>query len=320
MKYRCLIPFLLCLLLSGCAVGDGAEAPLPTPSPSPRPGVAAILPREKTSLAAGLSEDRIHDHAIFETAAGGPERAYDLDPAGDCVLICCIEGGDNLSPLRALAAAGVPILLYSETGAALPEGFSGLSYDASAAVDTALEQALHHEAHEAPVRLFGLFAGPDSPGARAYGAAEAAGQILDRGSYHPADGEGPEAAEQWLNRQLKQILPGMADGIFAETAELALAAARAVEAAGYDNLEVFSADADDGLLAYMQAHPSILPAAVGPDELFAGQYLRAQAGRLLLHLPAGERAVLLPVLYRAAELSGGEGVLETMGHARVEAE
>ena len=292
------------LLFVGCAGKTAPAEASPSPSPTPRPGVAAILSRDRISLAAGLSEDRIQDRAIFETAAGGTERAYDLDPEGDCVLICCVEEGESLSPLEALAAAGVPVLLYKEGEGPLPEGFSGLVYDAAAGVEGALEQALTYEAHEAPVRLFGLFQKKDSPGALAFSQAVAQGQVQSRGTFTLEGEADPNGAEQWLNRQLKKILPGMADGIFAETAELALSAARAVEQAGYDNLEVFSADADDALLAYMQAHPEILPLAVGPDELFAGQYLRIQAGRLLKHQSIPEQAILLPVLHRAEALSG----------------
>lgn len=106
-----------------------------------------------------------------------------------------------------------------------------------------------------------------------------AGRVYVKGVYYVAEAE--ETAGEWMAGRLEAYYEGMVDGVYAETAGLAVAAAEAMLAAGRADMEIFCADCNDALLALMEAHPALIPFAYGVDEAAAAQACLALAERLI---------------------------------------
>lgn len=106
-----------------------------------------------------------------------------------------------------------------------------------------------------------------------------AGRVYVKGVYYVAEAE--ETAGEWMAGRLEAYYEGMVDGVYAETAGLAVAAAEALLAAGRADMEIFCADCNDALLALMEAHPALIPFAYGVDETAAAQACLALAERLI---------------------------------------
>ena len=90
-------------------------------------------------------------------------------------------------------------------------------------------------------------AGPSARRLRARGAAWQAaveqGRVFVKSTYYAAGAETDAAA--WMSGRLERYYEGMVDGIYAETAELAVAAAETMLAAGRSDMEIFCADSSD---------------------------------------------------------------------------
>lgn len=308
-----IVPALIfvCILFSvSCAGREGIGFPLlfsptpeptPAPSPTPQPVVAVFSGKEHQLFYEGLASEDAGDGAKVVPVEGGLNRARGLTFAGKGALI--VYAGPETADYAALAAAkarGLPLIVYADREDAIPEGIPSLRYDLSGGAEKALDLALSYEHHDAPVRLVGLFTSEESPAFRAFSKGIEDGKVFRKGVY--VEGVTKTPLTEWVMERVAGLSSGTLDGIYAETAEGAVAAARAIQTAGLDGAEVYSAEVNDELLSEMLRLPEILVYAVGRNDAYAGRFLRAQAARLLIGLPFSEDAVLLPRVYAAATL------------------
>lgn len=303
---------LLALLTLGCAGGESAApalfatpspTPTATPVPTPQSAVGILAGETRTLFFEGITADQAGDNARLVRLDNGLADLSGADFQGEHVLIAYLDGSESQrQALGALASSGTKVCAYAPRGEAAPEGVPTLSYDALGAAEKALFEAVAYEPHDTPVRLTGLFSSETSAAFLAYSAGIAEGKVFRRGVY--VEGVTETAMADWILSRMADTLPGTVDGVYAETAEQALAAADAIEKAGLLGVEVFAAEATDALLNRMLAVPEILAVAVGTNDAYAGRYLRAEATRLLLDLPgASDGATLLPRLYSGKTLA-----------------
>ncbi len=286
-----------------------SPSPTPTPTPTPAPVVAVVADRAHELFFEGVAAAVSADSARIATSFSGIADAAAYRAEGRYALIVYLDGSadEDLAPLLAAKARGVPVCVYAAAGQAVPDALISLRYDDSGAAAAALETALTYPPHDTPVRLIGLFASGESDAYQAFAAAADEGRILKKGVYNA--GSAKQDAAEWLDSKLLDALPGTIDGIYAETAALALAAGERIVAAGLTNTEVFCAETGDALLTEMLAHPDVYAAAAGKNDAYAGAYLRAQAGRLLAGLAEAESGTMLPRLFTGAHLAEDWGRL-----------
>ena len=94
----------------------------------------------------------------------------------------------------------------------------------------------------------------------------------------------------WLNEALTRYYPGMLDAIYAETGELAIAAADVLASLGRSDVEVFSAGSDADVLDKLSP---ILVYAAGANLADAGARCVAEANKLFSG-EAAQSKILLP--------------------------
>ena len=165
---------------------------------------------------------------------------------------------------------------------------------ATVAEAAVLDLAIAYPPHDTPVRLFGLFESRESAACTAWQAAVAEGRVFVKGAYYASEAE--ESAEAWMAGRLERYFEGMVDGIYAETAELAVAAAQALLAAGRSDMEIFCTGSSDALLDLMEAHPALVAAAYGVDEAEAGRMCISLAEQMLEgKTPEGASLTAAPV-------------------------
>lgn len=272
-----------------------ATQPLPiaTPASTPRPELVLLSGGGREAFVEGALSAGSESYSA-QVRPFSPEGRVAL-PAGKGALILCLEEGVRFA---APPSRGLPLLVYcteGQQGPDWPEESYALRYDPQGAAETALSQALSYPPHDYPVRLTALFESREGEAYRLFSEAAEAGKVFKKQVYVKEDEK--QKLEHFLVDAVSRALPGTVDGIFAETAELAVAAAQAVSEADIYGLEVFSAAVSDELLALMEAQPGVMAAAVGQDDAFAGSYLRFQAERLLAGLPVPREATLLPALF-----------------------
>jgi len=281
----------------------------PTPTPTPAPVVAVVADRAHELFFEGVAAAVSADSARIATSFAGIADAAAYRAEGKYALIVYLDGatGEDLAPLLAAKARGVPMCVYAAAGQTVPEALLSLRYDDAGAAGAALESALAYPPHDTPVRLIGLFTSSESEAYQLFSAAAGEGRILKKGVYNA--GSAKQNAADWLDSKLSQALPGTIDGVYAETAALAAAAGERILASNLANAEVFCAETDDALLTAMLARPDVYAAAAGKNDAYAGAYLRAQAGRLLAGLADAESATMLPRLFTGARLADDWGRL-----------
>ena len=283
--------------------------PTDTPVPTPAPVVAVVAEDRNAGFWEGLQTFPADDGAFVQRVEGGLEAVPALHFEGaSVILVCLTEPSPDFAPLRQAMERGSHVYVYAANGQQVPEDIPSLTYREAGSAEAALERALTYPPHDTPVRLFGLLANGESAAYRAWAAAAAEGRIFAKAVFY-ADGGDDFAA--WMDKRLDKTYPGMLDGIYAETAALALAATEALVAAGRTDMEVFSAAVDDAVLAMMLEHPEILVSATGANPIRAGRLLRESAyAQLLGILPASKE--LLPRTFTAETLAAewaalGEG-------------
>ena len=140
---------------------------------------------------------------------------------------------------------------------------SVITYDDTQEIDMALDAVLTYPPHDAPVRLFALFTSEDSAASVRYEELTAEGKIMQKRTWYAAEAVGepedeepteePEEsaqstespqiqdgdmskatllAQEWVAERLESYYAGMVDAIFAETEELAVAAANGIAGSG----------------------------------------------------------------------------------------
>ena len=261
-----LLSLAFCLLLFGCGIGSPFLAasptpvaspttpPTPTPSPTPAPYIAVFGAEESSAFAAGISKaaETGEYPVTFET--GYLDALASYAPPGSCVAIVLLQNEQDALPKTA-----VPVFAFASKGQRVDAATPHLTYADAYAAETALTFALTYPPHETPVRLIGLFTSEESRAYTVFHSYAAEGKVFAKAVFltvTPAPEETPDpqaetpapTPEPALAEQLAELFerfyPGMIDGVFAETGELAVAASEALASLGRDDMEVFSAATD----------------------------------------------------------------------------
>ena len=249
-------------LLAGCGpLSEGlplfatpSPVPTPTPAPTPVPVVALYGAETDPAFARGVREAVDEAGFWFSAEGGEPSDVADLDYGGACCAVVRVT--DEADDLTALSDAGLPVLLYQAGSRALPPGFPGVAVERAETARALLDAALSYPPHDPPVRLFGVFESKEGDAYAAWTGGIQEGKILEKALFIAAD-DPSDPCDDWMGRMLSAFYPGMVDGVYAETARLALSCASALIAAGRDDMEVFSCGVDGELRALMEARPDL---------------------------------------------------------------
>ena len=261
-----LVSLAICFLLFGCGVGSPLLAasptpvsspttpPTPTPSPTPAPYIAVFGAEGSSAFAEGISKaaETGEYPVTFETGYLDALSAY--APPGSCVAIVLLKDEQDTLPETAL-----PVFAFASKGQRVDSATPHLTYADAYAAETALSYALAYPPHETPVRLIGLFTSEESRAYTVFEQDASKGSVFVKASFFtvtpapeetpdpqaetPAPTPEPVLAER-LTTLFSRFYPGMIDGVFAETGELAVAASEALASLGRDDMEVFSAATD----------------------------------------------------------------------------
>lgn len=295
------LPLLLATLLTGCGILpiSARETPAVEPSatpvllaasspvpaqPTPQPEVVVFGAEASRSFQQGLTDAAAEGEFAVTFVSGGMESLAAYQPQG---AVCAAVYWDD--PSIEIPSASFPLFVYAAHGQTGAGSNPMLVYDASGAAESALEAAIAYPPHETPVRLIGLFASETSPGYTVWKEAAATGRVYSKAEFFLNDSE-LQAASVWFAEQLDKFYPGMIDGVYAETGELAIAAIHQLRGRPREDMEVFScssdADADLSL-------SSLMPVVVGADLYKAGE-LSYEAASALLQGKTVESSVLSP--------------------------
>lgn len=295
------IALLLCAPFFGCVPGGlfpsgtpgpsptPTVAPTPTPSPTPEPVIAVFGADGAASFSEGIAEAAKDDGTRVTFLPGGLEALARYEPRGAAAAVVFLA-----EPAEALPSVGFPIYVYASVGQPLPEEIPHLTYDDSGAAADALDFAISYPPHETPVRMLGLFTSNESEAYAAWRAAAKAGRVYPRAVYLEDDAE--KVVESWVSDQLAALYPGMVDAIYAETGELAVAAASVLLLRGRDDVDIFAASSGGGA---DRAQSALLPVVVGADLYDAGSlcYHRARAllfGGAVVSSTAAPKRLVIP--------------------------
>lgn len=291
---------LLAALLAGCGVlpVSATAAPAGTPGstpvsfavapdpaePTPKPEIVVFGAEASRSFQEGLADAAAQGTIAVSFVPGGMEALASYQPQGAvCAVVYWNEPGD------ALPVVGFPVFAYAAHGQTAAENIPLLVYDPSGTAESVLEEAISYPPHETPVRLIGLFASETSPGYTVWKEAAAKGRVFSKAEFFLNDSE-LQAASVWFAERLDEFYPGMIDGVYAETGELAIAAVHQLRGRVRDDMEVFScssdADADLSL-------SSLMPVVIGADLYKAGG-LCYEGAFALLQGKTVESSVLSP--------------------------
>ncbi|MDO4573364.1 MAG: hypothetical protein Q4C13_08335 [Clostridia bacterium] len=307
-----MLPILLLLLLTASLGASCSGAPLAaitpspspvpthTPVPTPVPVIAVVAPEDYACFWEGIETAGMDDGASVMPVAGGLASVPALSFSGASVILAYLEEPEpDYEPLRQAMQRGSYVYVYAANGQDVPEDIPALTYSSAGAAEASLDAAIAYPPHDTPVRLFGLFSDRGSAAHAAWSAAVEAGRVFVKATYYAAEAETEFAA--WLEDRLAKVYPGMLDGIYAETASLAVQATDALAAMGRTDIEVFAAEAGDAVLTKMLEYPGILVSATGANPVRAGYMLRESAyAQLIGILPASRE--LLPRTFSSATL------------------
>ena len=283
------VPLLLAVLFTGCGVlpVSATESPAATPSaapvsletavsdpaePTPSPEIVVFGAEASRSFREGLTSAASQGTISVSFVPGGIEALASYQPQG---AVCAVVYWDN--PAITIPSVGFPLFVYAAHGQTGAGSNPLLVYDASGAAESALELAISYPPHETPVRLIGLFVSETSPGYTVWKEAATKGRVFSKAEFFLDDFE-MQTASKWFAERLDEFYPGMIDGVYAESGELAIAAVHQLRGRVRDDMEVFSvssdADADLSL-------SSLMPVVVGADLYKAGGLCYESALELL---------------------------------------
>ena len=209
-------------------------------------------------------------------------------PKEPCVAIVYLNGADAEVP-----QSSVPVFVFAAEGQRVGAQVPHLTYADAYAAETALDLCVAYPPHETPVRLIGLFTSAESRAYTVWREAATSGRVFSKAELFltvPVPEETPKpkkeppsptpipTLEERLTKLFSGFYPGMIDGIYAETGELAVAAAGVLAQLGRDDMEVFAASTDanaPGLLS------PLLVACVGLNAEEAGGLSYSAASTLL---------------------------------------
>ena len=219
---------------------EQAEIPEKTPAPTPEPIGDAV---QATSSDATPEPELTQEQKNMAAAKEGVSLVYMPQP-GD---VPEISG---------------PAVILTDKPHIIPDNTSGVTFDGDAVAMASWEVLYSYPSHCSPVRVLSLFA---DDGGTAYGIQQemiAQGKLQDKGTYFYGSGMG--TPEKWTEKALSKIPAGLLDTVYAENAELAKAAYKALKAADRnDSVEVICAELTDELVALMIEDHWLMGACAG---------------------------------------------------------
>jgi hypothetical protein len=226
-------------------------SPVPSSSPEDAPYVAVFGAETSNAFGQGVSKaaETGKYPVVFEP--GGVDALSTYNPTNNCVAIVFLSGTDAAVP-----QAAVPTFVFAAEGQRVGADVPHLTYADAYAAETALDLCVAYPPHETPVRLIGLFSSEQSHAYSVWHEAATSGRVFSKAELfltEPAPEETPKpkkeppsptpipTLEQRLTALFSGFYPGMIDGVYAETGELAVAAAGVLAQLGRDDMEVFAA-------------------------------------------------------------------------------
>lgn len=291
-----LLAFCIVLLLfplSACSAGlwpspsqASAQGFTATPASSATPEIPRVIvvfgAEDAEAFLTGLRDAAKDSGITIEAVKGGVSALGSYEPEGDTIAIVYLAAEE-----RTLPQVGFPVYAFAANGQSV-SGIPYLGYDGSGAARVALDDALAYPPHLAPVRMIGLFTSETSSAYALWTEQKAAAQVFAKEEYFASSAE--LSLSDWLNEAFTRYVPGMLDAVFAETGELAVAAADTLASLERDDIEVFSAGIDHQAAEKLSP---ILVCAVGMNRYDAGAQCFAEASKQF----SGEQAksgILLP--------------------------
>lgn len=273
--------FALFAAIAACAPGTAPAAVTPEVSPAAASSASPSPRAEKRTIAVfGADASESFQDGVSQAAGG----AYEIEfysggadalagglPGGAAAAIVYLGAGESWS-----GPSGFPVFVYAADGQTVSPDVPHLTYFGLNAAADALSLAVEYPPHETPVRIVGLFTSKTSRAYTVWTYACRNGRVFSKAEY-AADRSGLSAKE-WFADRLDDLYPGMIDAVFAETGELAAAAADVLAGLGRTDMEVFAASA--GGNAELRLSP-VLTAVVGADERRAGTLCCEGAAALL---------------------------------------
>ena len=293
---RLLSIVIILLLLPLCACSEGFSAapaqslaPGQTASPAPAPAlskkqvIALFGAEDAPAFVSGLTEAADASSVTIEQVKGGIGAMTSYVPQGDTVAIVYLSGTE-----QSLPAVEFPVYAFAANGQSVSGGIPYLGYDGTGEAKLALDEAIAYPPHLTPVRMIGLFTSQTSAVYTLWSAQKTAARVFAKEEFFADASE--TALADWLNEAMTRYYPGMLDAIYAETGELAIAAADVLASLGRSDIEVFSAGSDTDV--YNKLSP-ILVYAAGANLADAGAKCFAEASKLFAG-EAAQSSILLP--------------------------
>ena len=294
----CAAAFLGCSLLSSPPVtaatpSDTKTTPFtssasPLPSPADESYLAVFGAEASGAFQQGVSKaaETGKYPVVFEP--GGVDALSGYHPKEPCVAILYLSGAETAVP-----QSSVPVFVFAAEGQRVGADVPHLTYANAYAAETALDLAVAYPPHETPVRLIGLFTSEQSRAYTLWREAATSGRVFSKAELFltesmPEETPKPKkeppsptpipTLEDRLTTLLSRFYPGMIDGGYAETGELAVAAAGVLASLGRDDMEVFSAATDANAESLLSP---LLVACVGLNAGEAGGLSYSAASALL---------------------------------------
>lgn len=266
----------------------GSVSPMPSPSPADEPYLAVFGAESSGAFQQGLTKaaETGKYPVVFES--GGVDALSDYQPKEPCVAIVYLCGAETAVP-----QTSIPIFVFAAEGQRVGADVPHLTYADAYAAETALDLAVAYPPHETPVRLIGLFTSEQSHAYTLWREAAASGRVFSKAELflaEPLPEETPKpkkeppsptpipTLEERMTTLLSGFYPGMIDGVYAETGELAVAAAGVLASLGRDDMEVFSASTSANAERLLSP---LLVACVGLNAEEAGGLSYSAASALL---------------------------------------
>ena len=265
-----------------------SASPLPSPLPADEPYLAVFGAEASDVFQQGVSKaaETGKYPVVFES--GGVAALADYQPKEPCVAILYLSGAETAVP-----QSSVPVFVFAAEGQRVGADVPHLTYADAYAAETALDLAVAYPPHETPVRLIGLFTSEQSRAYTVWREAADNGRVFSKAELFLTESvpeETPKPKKEppsptpipTLEERLKTLFsgfyPGMIDGVFAETGELAVAAAGVLAQLGREDMEVFAASTDANAPSLLSP---LLVACVGLNAGEAGGLSYSAASALL---------------------------------------
>ena len=261
---------------------------MPSPSPADEPYLAVFGAEASGAFQQGVSKAAESGKYPVVFESGGVAALADYQPKEPCVAILYLSGAEAAVP-----QSSVPVFVFAAEGQRVGADVPHLTYADAYAAETALDLAVAYPPHETPVRLIGLFTNEQSRAYTVWREAADNGRVFSKAELfltEPVPEETPApkkyppsptpvlSLEERLTALFSGFYPGMIDGVYAETGELAVAAAGVLASLERDDMEVFSASTSANAESLLSP---LLVACVGLNAGEAGGLSYSAASALL---------------------------------------